>query len=95
MHWWVFFAVNPLQKMSNTQVREAKSFCHACPVMLECLNYALVRHERFGVWGGMTGEERKRALDYYDDEVFDILRDMRDDTLKKGVVLHAPAQAQG
>lgn len=40
--------------------REAKKVCMNCPVRRECLKYALENHERFGVWGGMSENERHR-----------------------------------
>lgn len=43
---------------SNRAVERAKEFCAECPVVLECLNYAL-DNEKFGVWGGMSERERK------------------------------------
>jgi WhiB family redox-sensing transcriptional regulator len=39
-----------------------KAFCFACEARLECLDYALANGERFGIWGGMTGRERRRLL---------------------------------
>lgn len=41
--------------------REAKRICEDCPVRAECLEYALERDERFGIWGGLSDRER-RAL---------------------------------
>lgn len=40
--------------------RQAKSVCAACPVIDECLRYALDRDERFGIWGGTSERERRR-----------------------------------
>jgi WhiB family redox-sensing transcriptional regulator len=40
--------------------RPAKSVCLACPVRAECLEYALDNDERFGVWGGLSEQERRR-----------------------------------
>ena len=41
-------------------VERAKSICAACPVLEECLQYALATNQTEGVWGGMTGSERRR-----------------------------------
>lgn len=40
--------------------REAKRVCTGCEVKGECLEYALARDERFGIWGGMSERERRR-----------------------------------
>lgn len=37
----------------------AKRVCGRCPVIAECLAYALARNERFGVWGGLSDRERR------------------------------------
>lgn len=38
---------------------EAKSICRQCPLQDPCLEYALERGERFGVWGGASERERR------------------------------------
>jgi WhiB family transcriptional regulator, redox-sensing transcriptional regulator len=38
--------------------RKAKEICAACPVRLECLNYAVSRPEKYGTWGGLNEDER-------------------------------------
>lgn len=40
---------------------EAKTVCATCSVRGQCLEFALVANERFGIWGGLTTQER-RAL---------------------------------
>jgi WhiB family redox-sensing transcriptional regulator len=40
----------------------AKAVCATCPVWRECLEYALVGHEREGVWGGTTEKQRRVIL---------------------------------
>jgi WhiB family transcriptional regulator, redox-sensing transcriptional regulator len=42
--------------------RDAKRVCRSCPVRAECLEWALEHGEMFGVWGGLTERERRRAL---------------------------------
>ena len=64
----VFF---PLGEKSGTQdrywvdVEAAKAVCAACPVAAQCLEFALrpeLRGGEFGVWGGLTREERARLV---------------------------------
>ena len=40
--------------------REAKRVCAGCPVVGQCLQYALDQDERFGIWGGLSERERRR-----------------------------------
>lgn len=40
----------------------AKSVCLSCPVLQECRAHALAVREPYGVWGGMTPEERDGLL---------------------------------
>jgi WhiB family redox-sensing transcriptional regulator len=41
--------------------REAKAVCNSCEVRLECLKYAFDNDERFGIWGGLSERERRKA----------------------------------
>lgn len=40
----------------------AKEICSRCPVLLACREHALAIREPYGVWGGMTEDERSLAL---------------------------------
>jgi WhiB family transcriptional regulator, redox-sensing transcriptional regulator len=40
----------------------AKAICHSCPVMDSCARHALAVREPYGVWGGLTVEERDEIL---------------------------------
>lgn len=40
--------------------RHAKRICSGCDVRADCLEYALANDERFGVWAGLSVEERDR-----------------------------------
>ena len=46
----------------SATVRQAKRVCAGCPVVDDCLDYALEIDVRFGVWGGMTTRERMAVL---------------------------------
>lgn len=40
------------------QIQQAKVVCNTCPVLQECLTWALETGQDFGVWGGMSEAER-------------------------------------
>lgn len=40
----------------------AKAICKVCPIKDLCLDYALTTREGFGIWGGLTAEERRQIL---------------------------------
>jgi len=46
------------EKGSST--REAKRTCTRCEVRDECLEYAVSRNEKFGIWGGLTERQRRK-----------------------------------
>lgn len=37
-----------------------REVCARCPVQEECLLYALVNAEKYGIWGGRSERERRR-----------------------------------
>lgn len=55
------------------QVAEAKAVCSRCPVVGDCLDWALDVGEGHGIWGGTTPEERR------------YLRQDRGDPARRGV----------
>lgn len=44
----------------GASTREAKEVCKGCPVREDCLEYALMNGEKFGIWGGLSERERRR-----------------------------------
>ena len=40
----------------------AKQICQDCPVVANCLRWALAAREPYGVWGGLSVEEREALL---------------------------------
>ena len=42
------------------EIAAAKAVCRSCPVVEECLAYALETNQEAGVWGGTSEEERRR-----------------------------------
>lgn len=42
--------------------REAVQVCRRCPIREACLQWSLDVREPYGVWGGVTEDERRRML---------------------------------
>jgi WhiB family redox-sensing transcriptional regulator len=60
----VFFPPAYVERKDQKEEREqrAKAICATCPVRTECLEAALVKREKFGVWGGASEAERRRMI---------------------------------
>jgi WhiB family redox-sensing transcriptional regulator len=43
----------------ETRQAAAKLVCGACPVVAECRSHALAVREPYGVWGGLSEDERE------------------------------------
>jgi WhiB family redox-sensing transcriptional regulator len=50
----------PLSERPGT-IELPTSLCQQCPVRVECLQGALDRRERWGIWGGFTTYERQAS----------------------------------
>lgn len=44
---------------AEQEAEVAKSICAKCCVRQPCLEFALSEAERFGIWGGLTSQERR------------------------------------
>ena len=47
---------------TDEEAETAKQVCAVCPVQGACLEYALARREKEGVWGGCTERDRRRII---------------------------------
>lgn len=47
---------------TDEEAETAKAVCSVCPVQGSCLEYALARREKEGVWGGCNERERRRII---------------------------------
>jgi WhiB family redox-sensing transcriptional regulator len=43
----------------RTRASAAKEICLTCPVLKQCRSHALAVREPYGVWGGLTEDERE------------------------------------
>jgi WhiB family redox-sensing transcriptional regulator len=50
--WWFVDTAKP------DAYAAARGVCEACPVRQECLSYALEANERYGMWGGLSQDQR-------------------------------------
>lgn len=56
----LFFPASPAGTPAD-QAEIAKGVCARCPVRRECLRFALATRQAYGVWGGMSEQERRTA----------------------------------
>ncbi len=56
-----FFGNDEMESPAERRIREeeAKVVCRTCTVRMECLDYALVTNEQYGIWGGLNESELK------------------------------------
>ncbi|MFI1397947.1 WhiB family transcriptional regulator [Streptomyces sp. NPDC020681] len=54
----IFFPAHGVP-LRESDIREAKKLCTACPVRDDCLALAIRSHESDGIWGGTTPAERR------------------------------------
>ncbi len=54
----LFFAAGS-SDIARWDQERAKAVCQVCPVREECLQFALESDEAYGIWGGLTSEERR------------------------------------
>jgi WhiB family redox-sensing transcriptional regulator len=50
-------------------VPDAVQVCNGCPVRVDCLDYALTHNIVEGIWGGLTGRDRKAIRRKWREEV--------------------------
>lgn len=51
---------HPTVHATFADIRTAKAICQQCPVIEQCLTYALDQDDHFGIWGGLDDRERRR-----------------------------------
>jgi WhiB family redox-sensing transcriptional regulator len=49
-------------KGRRRRIAAAKTICKACPVIQQCLDHALEAREAYGIWGGLSEDERAERL---------------------------------
>jgi len=54
----VFYPEETTQPSYST--KSALMICERCPIIDDCLSYALEAKEQHGIWGGMTAHQRNQ-----------------------------------
>lgn len=50
------------RRTKTQRINHAKTICHTCPVIAECAEWALNTREPYGIWGGLSEDERAAIL---------------------------------
>lgn len=60
----MFFPPGHFERKEEKLDREAraKAICAGCPVVEDCLDYAVRIKEQHGIWGGLNENERRDLL---------------------------------
>lgn len=61
----VFFPPSHFERKQERHERElrAREICQSCPVVGECLDYAVQIREPHGIWGGLNESERRVLIE--------------------------------
>ncbi len=51
---------NDEDQVKVAKKEKAKAICAECPVRLDCLEFAINKPEKDGIWGGATKDERDK-----------------------------------
>lgn len=57
-----FLPAGERRRSKQRRIEAAKLTCQACPVIAQCRAYALRTREPYGVWGGLSEEDRAEIL---------------------------------
>ena len=57
-----FHPARERKAQKQRRIDQAKAICHDCPVLEECRGHALRAREPYGIWGGLSEEERAALL---------------------------------
>ena len=54
------------QPQRERRIAQAKAICAQCPVITQCRQHALEAREPYGIWGGLSEQERADLLGVHD-----------------------------
>jgi WhiB family redox-sensing transcriptional regulator len=57
-----FHPASERRHRKQRRIDQARAICHGCPVLEECRRHALRTREPYGIWGGLSEEERAEIL---------------------------------
>jgi len=58
---WFFPPDREQAKARSSRISKAKAVCAHCPALIPCRDFALDNGEPFGVWGGLSEDDRERV----------------------------------
>lgn len=56
----MFFSDNLSRDEKRRAILSARNMCAQCPIAGQCQEYAITTHSDYGVWGGLTEDERQQ-----------------------------------
>jgi WhiB family transcriptional regulator, redox-sensing transcriptional regulator len=59
---WFFPPEREQAKARTSRISRAKAVCAHCPALIACRDFALDNGEVFGVWGGLSEDDREKVV---------------------------------
>lgn len=59
---WFFPPDREQAKARTSRISRAKAVCAHCPALIACRDFALDNGEVFGVWGGLSEDDREKVV---------------------------------
>ena len=59
---WFFPPDREQAKARTSRISRAKAVCAHCPALIPCRDFALDHGEVFGVWGGLSEDDREKVV---------------------------------
>ncbi len=57
-----YLPYNIRMSQKREYISRAKAICAECPVAEQCREFALTTEQEFGIWGGLSEDERRKVL---------------------------------
>jgi hypothetical protein len=82
----LFYAVEEERTARYLNINAVRNICLGCPIIQDCLEYSF-KNERWGMWGGMVGVERRAFMQGSDTpQTQEVVRAFEESGLNRNII---------